>query len=245
MLFQKLKPCHPSQKFFQDKSQTSVWTWNLLFKFVQFFLIWKCVRLFLCSFCADMRLPRATVSLFLNVNGIGIVILINPLDHMIPFINQALFAPYTVANFYIYTKLFLLLFSIWYLKCVLEHCTFVFYACTLPEPLITRFQRNFEVVLSSTWYALVWDTARRYHCKLDLYTVASQHGVTVVKWACELCEFQNWQLQNWLRNWKWTHCWIESLIETQFGLFCLQSVPRTLNPADLNQQVVLSFRLSV
>ena len=26
----------------------------------------------------------------------------------------------------------------WYLSCVLEHCTFVVNACALPEPLISR-----------------------------------------------------------------------------------------------------------
>ena len=134
--------------------------WNLLFKFVQFFLIWKCVRLFLCSFCADMRLPSATVSLLLNVNGIGIVILINPLDHMILFINQALFAPYTVANFYIYTKLFLLLFSIWYLKCVLEH--FFFTHALFQSHLLRDFSailKSFCPLRGTRWYEIEWEIA--------------------------------------------------------------------------------------
>ena len=32
-----------------------------------------------------------------------------------------------------------LISSMWYLHCVLEHCLIVFCACTLPEPLISRF----------------------------------------------------------------------------------------------------------
>ena len=64
-------------------------------------------------------------------------------------------------------------------------CLGKLYVCHLrmhffPEPLITRFQRNFELILSSTYNALVRDTARHCHYKLDLYTVASQHGVTAV-----------------------------------------------------------------
>ena len=54
-------------------------------------------------------------------------------------------------------------------------CLGKLYVCHLrmhffPEPLITRFQRNFELILSSTYNALVRDTARHCHYKLDLYT---------------------------------------------------------------------------
>lgn len=56
------------------------------------------------------------------------------LNHMrqITFIHQALLAFYTIGNFSIYIKVFRLLFSIWYLHCVLEHNTFLIYACALP-----------------------------------------------------------------------------------------------------------------
>ena len=47
--------------------------------------------------------------------------------------------------------------SVWYLHCVLEHCTFVVYACAFPEPLI------FQVILFSMWYILLRDTAKYRH----------------------------------------------------------------------------------
>lgn len=145
----------------------------------------------------------------------------------ITFIHQALFASYTKANFYIYIKVFRLLFSIWHLHCILEHCTFLIYASHFVV----------YVVRVSTRYS------ETLPLKLDLCQL--HRNMALPHSTCKWCEFTNWQLQNWLRNWKWTHCWIESPIETQFGLMCLQSVPRTLSPTDLHQQVVLSFRLSV
>ena len=53
----------------------------------------------------------------------------------------------------------------WYLSCVLEHCTFVVNACALPEPLISRSSAIYlEVILSSFWLVLVFTHVMRRPC---------------------------------------------------------------------------------
>ena len=39
----------------------------------------------------------------------------------------------------------------WYLKCVLEHCTFVLYACALSEVLISRFSAILKSQMHPIW----------------------------------------------------------------------------------------------
>ena len=60
----------------------------------------------------------------------------------IPFINRAPFGSYTTISIYIYIYIYKTVPHIsfmWYLQCILEHCTIVIYACALSELLISRF----------------------------------------------------------------------------------------------------------
>ena len=121
------------------------------------------------------------------------------LDHIrqIPYFHQAPFMRFTTVNFNIYTKLFRLLFSIWYIHRVLENRSFVINACALPEPPITRFQRNFEFILSlrgTSWYEIQRDIA------IINSTCTQLHRN--IGYRSQRVNYANWQLQNGLRNWK-------------------------------------------
>lgn len=101
-----------------------------------------------------------------------------PIDRMrhISFIRQLCAPPYNKKRFsYLYTKLFQLSISpICYLHCVLEHCTFVIYACTFPEAPISRFSvilKYFISPLCGTYcYEIQRDTAikTRHRCIASL-----------------------------------------------------------------------------
>ena len=94
-----------------------------------------------------------------------------PLDHMrqIPFIHQAPFVSFIKFNVYIYIRDFPHISFMWYLHCVLKHCTVVIYACALSELLISSFSatlKSFCMNTGTNWYEIQRDTAinSRHRC---------------------------------------------------------------------------------
>ena len=79
-----------------------------------------------------------------------------------PFHQLALFTSYTKSNFSIYTKLFQLL-----LPCGINIVIGTLHICCRrmlsPRINFLRVRPNFEIILSSVWYLLVRDVARRFH----------------------------------------------------------------------------------
>ena len=49
--------------------------------------------------------------------------------------------------------------SVWYLHCVLEHCTLVVYACAFPEPLISSHFVPYVVRFGTRYSEIQQDTA--------------------------------------------------------------------------------------
>ena len=80
-----------------------------------------------------------------------------------PFHPPALFTSYNINQSQYICKTVTDISSMWCLYYVFKDCKFVIYARALPKRLVSRFQRHFEVILSSMWYVLVGDTARQCH----------------------------------------------------------------------------------
>ena len=91
---------------------------------------------------------------------------VGPLGHVLqidPFHLPALFTPYITINFCYICKIVPVISSMWYRHCVLEHhCKFVIYACTLPEPLISRFSailKSSAPLCGTYWYEMQRDNS--------------------------------------------------------------------------------------
>ena len=99
-----------------------------------------------------------------------------------PFRPPALFVPCTSINFYIYTKSFQLLLPCGIYIVSWEHCTFVIYACALPEPVISRFSailKSFCPLYGAYWYEIQPNTAikTRHKC------------IAMWRWRSQLANF--------------------------------------------------------
>ena len=93
-----------------------------------------------------------------------------------PFHQPALFTPYTVINISSIYKIVPVIPSMYYLQCVLRHCTFAIYACAIPEPVVSRISailRSFCRLCGTYWYEIQRDTLQRD-------TDPLQYGVGIV-----------------------------------------------------------------